>query len=172
MGETFCISIDVLSGHVVVSTDLCLCVCVYLFMRENDTEPSEWLQIAWKHHFALFNSLYGDYTKRNVIGVQALYHCLALSIKLTTIPNPLIVHAERLLSATVSWQSGENEHSLLFSNNLITKQYKRYSAFLSFFPSLSSLYSSPCTQPCLLLPLPLLLPLLLFSRSWLLSSLT
>lgn len=95
---------------------------------------SESLQIAWKPHFALFNSLYGDYTKRNVIGLRALCHCLALSIKLTTIPNPPIVHAERLLSATVSWQSGENEHSLLFLNNLIMKQYKRHSAFPLFLP--------------------------------------
>ncbi len=134
---------------------------------------SESLQIAWKPQFALFNSLYGDYTKRNVIGLQALCRCLALSIKLTTIPNPPIVHAERLLSATVSWQSGENEHSLLFFNNLIMKQDKRHSAFLSFFHSLTSLSPSPCTQRCLLrLSLLLLLPLLLFSCSWLLSSLT
>lgn len=131
---------------------------------------SESLQIAWKPHFALFNSLYGDYTKRNVIGLQALCHCLALSIKLTTIPNPPIVHAERLLSATVSWQSGENEHCLLLFNNLIMKQYERHSAFLSFFHSLSSLSSSPCTRLCLL-PLSHLL-FLLFSCSWLLSSLT
>lgn len=75
---------------------------------------SESLRIAWKPHSALFKSLYGDYTKRNVIGLQALCHCLALSIKLTTVPNPPIVHADWLLSATVSWQSGENEHSLLF----------------------------------------------------------
>lgn len=70
---------------------------------------SESWRIAQKPYFALFNSLYGDYTKRNVIGLQALCHCLALSIKLTTIPNPPIVHAERLLSATVSWQSGKKK---------------------------------------------------------------
>ncbi len=134
---------------------------------------SESLQVAWKPHFALFNFLYGNYTKRNVIGLCALCHCLALSIKLTTIPNPRIVHAERLLSATVSWQSGENEHSLLFFNNLIMKQYNRHSAFLSFFHPLSSPSPILCTQLYLLLLfLLLLLPLVLFSCSWLLSSLT
>lgn len=89
------------------SVFVCVCVCVY--SQESDALRSELSQIAWKPHFSLFNSLYGDYTERNVIGPHALCHCLALSIKLTTIANPPIVHAEWLLSATVSWQWGENE---------------------------------------------------------------
>lgn len=108
-------------------------------MRESDTMHSESLHIAWKPHFALFNSLCGDYTKRNVISPQALCHCLTLSIKLTTIPNPPIVHAERLLSATVSWQSGENERSLsvLQQSNHETMQR---TLCISLFPLLLTLF--------------------------------
>lgn len=119
---------------------------------------SESWRIARKPYFALFNSLYGDYTKRNVIGLQALCHCLALSIKLTTIPKPPIVHAERLLSATVSWQAGGKKKSILFCS-----YYETIQKTLHF-----SLSPCPCTHLCLLLLLLsfllllLLLPFLLF----------
>jgi len=55
---------DILSGIVVQRTDPCVCVCIY--SQESDIMHSESEKIVWKPHFALFNPLYGDYTKRNV----------------------------------------------------------------------------------------------------------
>lgn len=146
-------------------------VRIYSWQSERDTVPS--MQIAWKLCFALFNSLYGDYTKRNVIALRALCHCLALSIKLTTIPNPPIVHAEWLLSATVSWSSGENEHSLsvLQQSNHETMQKTLHIFVFFLFPFFPPVHAAPSPSSSSSSSPPLL-PLLLFSCSWLLSSLT
>ena len=121
MGDT---STDVLSGHDVLGADLCMCVCIYSHGRGTHCLRNR-CRLPWSLTLLCLTPSMVITQKRNVIGLWALCHCLALSIKLTTIPNPPIVHAEPPLSATVSWQSGENEHSLLFSNNLIMKQCKK-----------------------------------------------
>lgn len=141
IGETG-ISPAVLSVHLFY-VQICVYVCV--FIREFTMVRDCLGCLA----FLLFNFLCGDYTNRKVIGLQALCHCLALSIKLTTISNPPIVHTEWLLSATVSWQWGENEHPLLFFSNLIMNNAKDTLHFFCFLPLTVFFSSSLCTQPCL-----------------------
>lgn len=111
----------------------------------------------------LLNSLCGDYTKRNVIGLQALCHCLALSIKLTTISNPPIVRTERLLSATVSCsRGGEKEHPPSCSNRETIQKTLCVSLLRCAFDTTTSSPRPPLVLLLLLFPL--------FCCSWILSS--
>lgn len=136
MGHISCISS-------LLNTHLCLCVSIH------ERLPGSVSLLCLTHSTVI--------TQKNVIGLQALCHCLALSIKLTTIPNPPIAHAEQLLSATVSWQRGENEHSLPFFNKLVRKRHKNllslpacaHSCVSFLFPCVfSSLSSSLAALGC------------------------
>lgn len=146
----------------------CLLVCVFMHMRVTQCFQN-CKRLPGSLTFSLFHSLFVDYAKTNVNALRALCHCLALSIKLTSVPNPSIVLTEWLLSATVSRQSGENEQSPSVPQRSKHETMQRMlSISSSFFFSMSSLSLSLCTHPCLFPSL----PSLLFSCSLLLFSLT
>lgn len=126
--------------------------------------PASWQCVCWSDFFHdrkaqdenLFLLLKRLRKKRKEIGRRALYHHLASSVELKTIPNPDIVHTQCILSTTGSWQSGKKKKlqtnkktpNLTVPSVLFTKQYFFFLyRFSSFSLSSSTSFSSSSSVP-------------------------